>query len=338
MPGRTIRAWTAAAVLAVAAFACASGSTGPTAPSSNDPGAGFPAGTLSFTALPIALSDVLWVTPLGNLNPPGHILPTDHIYFYTTRTGLPVNGSTPKAPFRAPADGTVLLILGGVGIESKVFIRTHSTFQYYLDHLILTAPIARGSVIKAGDILGTTGLAYAVDLGVINESLTLPFLVPSRYIGDTLHADAPLKYFVEPLRSQLYGLVQRIGPDRDGTIVYDVANRLSGNWFGPDTTPLSFAYDTYDPNRVLISLGSGTIQGVFGIGAANPAPRDVSVTTGLVRYSLYSGSTGPRPSDTSQAGWMLVQMTDNTHIQWETFPITTTPAPTAFVTPRSAAR
>ena len=47
----------------------------------------------------------------------------------------------------------------------------------------------------------------------MNESLTLGFVSPSRYIPDTLHADGPLKYFDEPARGQLYNKVQRLGAD-----------------------------------------------------------------------------------------------------------------------------
>ena len=54
---------------------------------------------------------------------------------------------------------------------------------------------------------------------------------------------------------------------------------------------MSFAYDTYDPSQVRISIGTFVndrfFSGVFAIGPDEPYPRDVGVSTGLVRYSLY---------------------------------------------------
>src|SRR5690242_9125489 len=39
-------------------------------------------GNTLYTALPTDLSGVSGIVPLGNLNPTGHTLPTDHIYLY----------------------------------------------------------------------------------------------------------------------------------------------------------------------------------------------------------------------------------------------------------------
>ena len=56
------------------------------------------------------------------------------------------------------------------------------------------------------------------------------FVNPLRYPSTTVHGDAPLPYFDEPLRSRLYARVQRIGGDLDGRFDFDVAGRLVGNW------------------------------------------------------------------------------------------------------------
>ena len=280
--------------------------------------ANVPAGTLTLSVSPIDVNEIRFITPLGNLNPPAHTIPTDHIYFYFANPSNEQPAAR-RMPFRAPGDGVVTTVIGGVGQESKVFVRQTSTFIYYLDHLILTVPLERNSRVSAGQVLGTTGNAYGIDLGVTNDALTLNFITPSRYYYDTLHADAPLKYFQEPLRSELYARVQRIGPDRDGRIDYDVPGRLAGNWFTLAQAPgVAFAYDTYDPSRVVIATGAGFLQGVFGIAPGDPAPRDVSVASGRILYTLSGTITGP-PVGVGALGYMLVQMTDDTHIRMETF-------------------
>ena len=292
----------------------------PTSPSSaNSSSITLPPGTLAFTQSPIDIDQIRFITPLGNLNPPAHAIPTDHIYFYFADPNARETPEARRTEFRAPADGVVTTVFGGVGQETKVFVRQTSTFQYYIDHLIPSVALARGMTVTAGQVLGTTGSAYGIDLGVINDTLTLPFVAPARYIGDTLHADAPLKYYAEPLRSQLYARVQRLGTEKDGRITYDVAGRLSGNWFvGGQTAAAAFAYDTYDPARVVMSVAVGALQGVFGINAGEPEPRDVSPATGRVTDTLSRTITGPL-QPIAGAGYMLVQMTDDTHIKLEVF-------------------
>jgi hypothetical protein len=312
--------WILFFIAAACAVGCGSKSSSTSPSTTANSASSFPAGSLVLRASPIDQNAIRWITPLGNLNPPAHTTPTDHIYFYFA---APDAGESPVArrtDFMAPGDGTVTAILGGVNTESKVFVRQTSTFTYYLDHLILTAPITQGSKVTAGQLLGTSGTAYGIDLGVMNDAITLNFLGPSHYSADTIHADAPLKYFDEPLRSQLYARVQRIGPELDGKIDFDVAGRLSGNWFVGNTAAASFVYDTYDPSRVLISTGVGTLQGVFGIAPGDPLPRDVTTSSGKIRYQLTRAITGPPRSNVfTTDAYMLVEMTDDTHIRMQTF-------------------
>lgn len=320
---------TGTALLAGMVAACG-GNHGPTSPTSTGDSASaanLPAGTLSLKVSPIDQAAIRWITPLGNLNPPGHTIPTDHIYFYFADPDARETAEGRRTDFFAPGDGVVATFLGAVGAESKVFIRQTSTFTYYLDHLIPSVPLERGTVVTAGQRLGTSGSAFGVDLGVINDSLTLGFLVPGRYLGDTLHADAPLKYFTEPLRSQLYARVQRMGGDLDGRIDYDIAGRLSGNWFLGSSGVVAFAYDTYDPSSVRIATNVGAITGVFGIAPGDPLPREVSMASGRVLYTLSRAITGPpKPGTGGTIAYMLVEMTDATHLRMQAFPAGAVPA------------
>jgi len=275
-------------------------------------------------------NNISWITPLGNLNPPGHVLPTDHIYFYFRNPDLPGNPSPQAArvPFYAPGDGTVTWMLGGAGVESKIMVRQTSTFSYYPDHLILASGISVGTVLTAGQQVGTTGDAYAVDLGVVNDSLTLGFVNPSRYPdGEMVHATPPLKSLPAPVPSDVAPPVQRLGAEKDGAINFDKAGTLSGNWYSQfGSLPLSFAYDTYDASVPLISIGVGTFQGVFGFAPGDPLPRDVTVASGRVLYSIYPTHNGPTRSILSPTHYSLVPMPDDTPTQEDIFP----PPPTDF--------
>ena len=313
----------AAGLIALAASACGGSGSGPTSPGTS-PNSQFPvSGTLVFKVSPIDQSAIAWITPLGNLNPPDHATPTDHIYFYIANPDAGESPLARRAPFYAPAAGTVTSVFGGTGQESKLFIRVTQSLAYYLDHLILDPGITTGTVLTAGQRVGVTGTAYAVDLGVVNSAVTLVGLLsPSRYTDETIHCDAPLKYFEEPLRSQLYARVQRLGSELDGKIDLDVAGRLSGNWYSEPggTTAISFAYDTYDPSQVRIAVG-GLIGGaaVYSVAPTDPYPRDVSVASGKVRYTLTRSRTGP-PVGGTPVGQLLVQMVDASRVQLEITP------------------
>ncbi len=54
------------------------------------------------TVSPIDIASIRDLTPLGNLNPPAHTHPTDHLYFYATFTGTRV-----PIPILSPGDVVV---------------------------------------------------------------------------------------------------------------------------------------------------------------------------------------------------------------------------------------
>lgn len=304
------------------ATACGGGGAS-SAPSNGTSALSAPAGPLVFRVSPIDQGAIRWITPLGNLNPPDHTLPTDHIYFYFAAPNAGEQPLARRTAFFAPADGVVTTVFGGIGSESKVFVQASPTVQYYLDHLIPDIALARGTALAAGQRLGTTGSAYGIDLGVINDQVTLSFVNPARYIPDTLHADGPLKYFAEPLRGQLYARVQRLGPELDGKIDLDVAGRLAGNWFGETiaAAQMAFAYDTYNPSQVRIAVANAFVTGgVFAIADADPLPRDVSAASGAVRYTVTRGITGP-PVGGTPSGTLRVQMIGDARMQAELFAV-----------------
>ncbi|HXT69146.1 MAG TPA: hypothetical protein VN700_05305 [Vicinamibacterales bacterium] len=278
--------------------------------------------TLAFTASPITTSAIEFVTALGQVNPPDHTLPTDHIYFYH-RLNHP---NAPVYDVVAPAGGTVSAILKGN--DDKIYVSVTSSQTYYLGHVILDSSIRQGTQVAAGQRLGVTStLSYGLDLGLVNRSVTQGFINAARYNDDSLHADAPLKYFDEPLRSTLYGLVTRTGPDKDGEINFDRAGRLSGNWFldglpvsssttfGSGPMQISFARDARTPANIIVAIG-GTLSmtGMFGLGAGSPDPADVSAASGLVELPLIAQAFG------AASGVMLVQFIDANTVRIETFP------------------
>ncbi|MEO8481672.1 MAG: hypothetical protein ABI634_05640 [Acidobacteriota bacterium] len=277
---------------------------------------------LVFEQLPIALSAVEFVVPIGNLNPPGHTLPTDHAYFYHRLR----NPSAPRYDVVAPAAGTVRYVTRGA--DDAIGVQATTTTMYYLGHVLVDAGLTGGSVVAAGQHLGMTSqLSYGLDLGVINDAVTVFFVNPLRYSSNTLHAESPLPYFAEPLRSSVYAKVESAMPANNGRIDFDRAGRLAGNWFLEGLAPsdssnvsagprqLAFVRDVLNPSAVRISVG-GTLAmtGVFAIDSGAPDPADVSAASGAIGYRLFYGQAGPRA-----AGLLMVRMLEDTRAQVEVF-------------------
>ncbi len=288
---------------------------------------------LSFAVSPVNVAAIQYIVPLGNMGPWAHTLPTDHIYFYH-HFGA---GSSSPEPLVAPAAGTVEFLIHPDGSgEVKLGIRVNSTYAYYFDHLTLAPGIGIGTHLDAGAAVGTSnGIAF--DFAVVNNGLTVGFLNPTRYGGTggyTMHTDAPLKYFTEPIRSSLYAKVQREGADLDGRINYDVAGTLSGNWFAEDLPPamsmggdmssgtkqIAFARDVRYPDRLRVSIGGLGMTGAWGVPPDTADFSSVTPATGAIVYRLLNTGEPGGPPGTTQVGLFLVQMLDAGRIRVEAVP------------------
>lgn len=285
-----------------------------------------PAGNLAFTHSIMALSDINNIIPLGNLNPPGHTLPTDHIYFVTKGIGKEV---------LAPASGRILEITkGSANNDDALKIAVTKTTTYYLGHIYLDANLAEGDEVAGGQKLGLSGGAAAVDLGVMNKDISNP-LLNQHHPANTLFGDAPLKYYGDPsLRELLYALVrptddpEYVAPSqaaKDGVFVFDQAGKLIGDWFRDGTLAyeweeqLSFSYACFYPDQLRIAIGrdNATQCMLFAVKSADPTPprpEDVSAASGAVAYQLYNGNNASKGEPTgSRVGLMMVEMpTDDT--------------------------
>lgn len=282
-----------------------------------------------FSFSPIGINKITDLEPLGAMNPTGHTIPTDHVYFYTSWA----YGERPVYPAEilpvlAPGTGVVTWILkeNGDTADAKVMIRMNKWVLYYLDHVVLDTAIRVGSEIGAGQVVGESR-GIAIDLGVVNEQIVLPgFVNPERYGWQSLHTDSPYKYFEEPLRRQLYALVRRNALDKDGKIDYDVKGKLIGSWFHesvpvqesmyPPAWPkhLAFCPDSNEPTEMRISIG-GTVStpGKFKPSPDDPPFDQVSTATGVVVYHLNYTEMG-------YFGIMLVKLVDDMHLKVEVFP------------------
>ena len=346
----TPRAVTLAVTLvsvAASVAGCGDRSSGPTG--SNDNPYGITAtgpGVLSVS--PIDTSLVISTTPLGSIAPPGHVLPTDHVYisFVDAYGGNQQNNDcTSKRPIYAAGSGVIdFTIVTEAHGDTKVDVQMTKTFHYYYDHVLLLPGFAVGTTVTAGQQIATTaGGCPSFDLGVWDLDATNSGMVnPARYGPGTLHAVSPYKYFTAPLRALYLSrsrLLDGVPANKDGRIDWGIPGRLVGDWFhsslpvdansagSPDgwSKSIAFTYDWYDNTRPALSIG-GTIAtpGSGKVGRNDPDPATVTPASGIVGYQLTQISTG-----LIHPGWLLVQMTAADRIRVEYFPDATT-KPSSF--------
>jgi hypothetical protein len=295
---------------------------------------------------PLELGTLVYATPLGNLAPPGHVLPTDHVYLYFVDPwgGQVLNANCAARPVYAAGSGVVTFILQTEAAgDTKIMVQMTKTFMYYYDHILVLPSIKVGSRVNAGDqIATTTGRCPSIDLGVYDLDVNLPgYVNPTRYGDFGAHPVSPYKYFSEPLRSTYYSrirILEGVPANKDGRVDWGVRGRLVGDWFhssianAPSSTvtsaegwskSLSFTYEWFNA-APRISIG-GTIAppALFSVPAGALDFNAVTVASGLVAYQATSAQ------GTAVAGWVLVQMLTDDRIKVEYF-ANATSAPVAF--------
>ncbi len=259
------------------------------------------------------LAGISYIIPLGNTNPTGHTLPTDHIYLLFKDVN-----ATYEVFF--PAGGQLRSITSGT--DYKISVRCSSSFLYYLGHVQAVDPTWQayignnnisGVTVTAGQKAGSTGKnsggVVAMDLGVIDTDVTRSFINSGNYIDDTIHCGAPLSYYAQPTRGSLEALVNRAGTsDTDGKIDFDQAGKLIGNWFAAGLTPapgdtksnsnaygsqqIAFVYYNRNATLEVISIGGeitgeGVGAGLYGVQTGATPFENIGSSSGLAAFELY---------------------------------------------------
>ena len=280
-------------------------------------------GIVNFTYSPMKLEDIGFIEPLG-LMLGSHVTPIDHQYYYQKNWNPQPTLADLKEVF-APADGMITSIQAmptffspvkdNAELEDYRIILAYSCDFYtvYIHIFKLSDKIKQelGSLkpgenknvkikVKAGELIGK---ANAFDFSVHNEDVILGgFIVPEHYKSEPwkIHTVDPFDYFVEPLKTQLLEKNLRQAEPKGGKIDYDVDGKLIGNWFMEETngykgvkqpeywgTHLSISPDGLDPQHIIISLGDFKGKPMqFGVKGNSPNPKDVDISTDLVKYSL----------------------------------------------------
>lgn len=222
---RYLFTWTALILFASSLAACSGSSGG----GGNGNGGGSPddplatladcSGSEFFNTSPIAVSDMVGIVPLGALNPPGHVFPTDHIYFYV-RYNNPADTASGRAdvPLYAPGNIRIISIKSSEHTSASppytnytVYFAPCKQYKAYFDHVTSLSDAvsaAAGSLdencgtattggetirsctktvsidLTAGEAVGSAGGSneQALDMGAYDSRIEpLAYANPSRY-------------------------------------------------------------------------------------------------------------------------------------------------------------
>ncbi len=276
-------------------------------------------GDLLFNYAPVDLDKVLFIEPMGSMKG-NHVTPIDHQYYIASS---PLQQSEPEivVDVYSPADGTVThiqhmsslpgddtthideyrLVIRHTSMVSSIFIHVDNLSEKIAEVAPPPGEYAQVEVsVTAGEIIGNyTG---SIDYNIVDDDVVLTgFVVPESYTAEPwkIHTSDPFDYFNESIRNQLIALCLRSEKPEGGKIDHDIDGKLVGNWFKEGTNGyaglrdnywvghLSIAYDSIDPDHVIVSFGSYDGQArQFGVKDNTPDPTDIGVETGLIKYEL----------------------------------------------------
>ena len=274
--------------------------------------------------IPMTLSALSAIVPMGDLNPPVHVYPTEHTYLALT------NPAAGVAKLLAPAGGRVVRLYQPDDKDWTVVVQVDTSFFYYFGQIIPLANITVGSQVQAGQRLGrNSGLAPSVAFGVYNFNRTSSIGILNTCSARTLkYADSPLKYFEGPTQQALYDLVKVQGlATKDGRIDYDESGKLVGNWVVAGSLPtkepdkaLAFVYNVRN-HALRISIGSSLAGG--GVFAVQPGATDFALVmqgSGQTNYRLFPTGVVDGGPPGAEIGVLAVQLISDGRIQVEFFP------------------
>lgn len=151
--------------------------------------------------------------------------------------------------------------------------------------------------VKEGDVVGTVG-PHSFDFQIMDtKNPNKNILSPQNIDPWTSVTVDTFDYISDSLRKDLFAKNIRTKEPLGGKVDYDKQGTLLGNWFKAGRDPnereeywtqnLSIVYDHIDESQIRISLGNfDGYPKAFGVKGNAPNPKDVSNSSGAVKYEL----------------------------------------------------
>ncbi|MCP6719824.1 MAG: hypothetical protein KJI72_00660 [Patescibacteria group bacterium] len=305
----------------------------------------------TFTVPVVDVNNLEYIFPLGSINPPGHTLPTEHMYF----------GIDGEVPLVAPGDVYIIDVSGSKDLD-KIdrgirFALCKDVFGYF-GHLSTLSEEIREAVkdidcaswytesndlcsrelqykVKAGTVLGTVGAHHGqVDFGTYDYRTRLNYANPLRY-GIPYFIErgevkgwsvvCPIELYDDPLRQQLYDKVTGGIDPKCGEVMQDIKGTLQGNWFigeveGDWENSIAFVHDNSNPSKIIISIDGGfTGPGKYEFVPKNTGffNRKFSDVTADGNIYCYEGEDPGRTGQEKPEGRIIIELVSDTELQIE---------------------
>ena len=238
-----------------------------------------------YTHLPVNLEEIESINPIGNVDPPGHTIPTNHMYMHLFQQ----NTQTTIVPLISPADIWITNIQASEGvtmdpIDYTIYFAVCKDVTGYYNHVKEVSPeiqkiiddecngklpdnnkcfVQTLSPVEAGTQIGGVGrLQGNFDFGTMDFRTNNGLDNPERYATRTKHIQCPIDYYDKSNKEKLEGLLLSDG--YCGKVFHDVPGTIKGNWFfedGNEFMPgawhktLFLGDDDEDPKISVISVG-----------------------------------------------------------------------------------
>jgi len=287
-----------------------------------------------YTTPLVELDEIESISPLGNLNPPEHTTPTQHMYInlYSTEVTLRAPGditlssiSSSSDSVRNSTDYSINFSLCGNRLGYFLHIKTLSpqlqgllsdkNCNSYGDNNKYTNCWAGiNKELKAGEVIGTVGNNQQgnFDFGAYTDQ--------SDQAGSIV---CPLDFYANDLAQSLYSKVEREKDPICGVVYQNVDGTLAGDWYAGDrddwNNALTFGHENNNPNIATVSIGGVfTSPGTFSFLPKSEGLINHEFTqtqTGVV-YCFQSADNVDTESRRTD-GSILVQMSTETTLQIE---------------------
>jgi len=292
---------------------------------------------IKYSVTPVNLDKVDSITPLGNLAPPDHTLPTQHMYFHLSETRVPLSAPTDIVITRLSSNEDLVrgykdygmqfalcddvngyfLHIKELNPEIKAELDNSRCFEY---GNYISCDTGASIQLKAGDLIGYVSDENQMnfDFGAYDYRNELEYANPSRYTSRGKYIVCPLDFYDEENRKALYTKLESTDSNC-GSVNQDVTRTLQGNWFFGDsdevrewTEHLAFVHSNTDSSKQVISIG-----GVF----TNPGrwifdPIDSGLVNRDFSQVTSDGNIYCYETDRNN-GIIIVELTSNTEIQIE---------------------
>ncbi len=278
-----------------------------------NPGLFIPCEEKPFTSYPVDMNRLTSIIPLGNLNPPGHTYPTDHMYFNTNSTAWPDGFE-----IYAPGDITITEIIkveynppqiGGVTIDYSINFVVCTKISGTFGHVNNISTFLSDITGEFGSEYGDTENSYEIDGRTytrFEKSIRIDvdagqllgraciggggfdfWLKDTRVNLEWVNTDisksfqntvCPLAYFTDTLKEALLDKLGGWGGPvyplgYCGKIDFDVPNTAQGIWGREGWT----GYEAEERGLALVYCNINASKGVISIGNAENSTWDKRV-------------------------------------------------------------